>query len=91
MWLYDAYAISAIKSAGLPKLRVVLDRHGTAFEATCAVVVRLRAAGLRLKAKKCDLRKCELIYLGHVVAADSVRMDPAKVQAKAAIAELTRP
>ena len=45
------------------------------------VLQRLREAGLKLKAKKCALFQTETIYLGHVISADGVSCDPAKVQA----------
>ena len=40
---------------------------------------RFRAAGLKLKPKKCDLFKTEVSFLGHLVSAEGVRTDPAKV------------
>ncbi len=33
------------------------------------------------KMSKCDLNKSELLYLGHIVGADGIRVDPAKVAA----------
>ena len=42
---------------------------------------RLRNAGLKLKAKKCTLFQTETIYLGHVISAEGVSCDPAKVSA----------
>lgn len=40
------------------------------------VMDRFRAAGLRLKPKKCKYMLPEVEYLGHVVSADGVRTDP---------------
>ena len=42
---------------------------------------RLRAAGLRLKPKKCCFAQLEVDYLGHVVSSDGIRTDPKKSQA----------
>ena len=43
------------------------------------VFERLRNAGLKLKAKKCQFFKKELAFLGHVVGEDGVKPDPGKV------------
>ena len=45
------------------------------------VMDRFRAAGLRLKPKKCKFTLPEVEYLGHVVSADGVRTDPKKTVA----------
>ena len=45
------------------------------------VFVRLRAADLKLKPKKCEFFQLELLYLGHIVSGDGIRCDPAKVEA----------
>ena len=42
---------------------------------------RLREAGLKLKPSKCDLLKTEVQYLGYVVSADGIKIDPRKTQA----------
>ena len=44
---------------------------------------RLKAAGLKLKPKKCFLFKREILYLGHVVSYKGVSCDPEKVEAVA--------
>ena len=45
------------------------------------VLQRLRAAGLKLKAKKCVLFQTETVYLGHVISSKGVSCDPEKVRA----------
>ena len=45
------------------------------------VFKRLRAAGLKLKPKKCQIAVNEVVYLGHIVSAKGVRADPKKVPA----------
>ena len=57
---------------------------GPDFGATLArlesVLDRLGAAGLKLKAKKCQLFQKEIPFLGHVVSAAGIGVDPAKCQ-----------
>ena len=45
------------------------------------VLLRLRAAGLKLRLKKCSFGKKETLYLGHIIDEDGIRVDPAKVEA----------
>ena len=45
-----------------------------------SVLDRLGAAGLKLKAKKCQLFQEEIPFLGHIVAAVGIGADPAKCQ-----------
>jgi hypothetical protein len=40
---------------------------------------RLREAGLKMKPKKCYFFREEVAYLGHMVSAQGIRMDPAKI------------
>ena len=42
---------------------------------------RIGVAGFKLKAKKCSFGLPELIYLGHVVLAAGLKLDPNKIQA----------
>ena len=44
------------------------------------VLTRLRSAGLRLKPKKCHLLQREVLFLGHVIAANGICPDPAKTE-----------
>ena len=45
------------------------------------VMERLKAAGLKLKASKCQWFKRSVKYLGHVVSARGIKCDPDKIQA----------
>ena len=47
------------------------------------VLQQLRKAGLKLKAKKCEFARREVLYLGHVVSAMGVKPDPSKTRAVA--------
>ena len=49
------------------------------YQRLATVLGRFRTAGLKLKPKKCDLFKTEVSFLGHLVSAEGVRTDPAKV------------
>ena len=55
-----------------------MEEHNRNLE---KVLDRLRAAGLRLKPKKCYFAQLEVDYLGHVVSADGIKTDPRKAQA----------
>ena len=44
------------------------------------ILGRLKAAGLKLKPKKCYLFQHKVTYLGHVVGHDGVETDPSKVE-----------
>jgi hypothetical protein len=44
------------------------------------VFTRLRAAGLKLKPRKCHFLRKEVEYLGHVISEDGVSTNPAKVE-----------
>ena len=67
VYLDDVILFAATFDAALDKLEVVFGR--------------LRDAGLKLKAKKCDLMKRKVAFLGHIVDAEGVHCDPAKVDA----------
>ena len=51
-----------------------LERLRTVFQ-------HLAAAGLKLKASKCQFAKSEIKYLGHIVSTQGIRTDPDKVSA----------
>ena len=46
-----------------------------------AVFARLKAANLKLKAKKCHLFRRQVAYLGHLVSEEGVAADPEKLKA----------
>ena len=50
------------------------------------VFVRLRDAGLKIKAKKCDFLKRKIKYLGHVISERGIATDPDKIAAVQRIA-----
>lgn len=52
------------------------------------VLQRFRAAGLKLKPRKCKIFQRKVRYLGHIVRKQGVAMDAAKV---AGVKESTRP
>jgi hypothetical protein len=41
---------------------------------------RLKAAGLKLKSKKCSLFAKQVTFLGHVISSNGVATDPSKIQ-----------
>ena len=45
------------------------------------VFLKLRAAGLKLKPKKCDLFQTQVNYLGHILDKTGIRPDPKKIEA----------
>ena len=45
------------------------------------VFLKLRAAGLKLKSKKCDLFQTQVNYLGHVLGKTGIRPNPKKLEA----------
>ena len=44
------------------------------------ILQRLQQHGAKIKAKKCQLRKQEVRYLGRIVATDGYRLDPMNIQ-----------
>jgi len=45
------------------------------------VLQRLSNAGLKVKVSKCQFAQREVRYLGHIVSAEGIRPDPAKLDA----------
>ena len=66
MYLDDILVFGPIFGTTLARLESVLDRLGE--------------AGLKLKAKKCQLFQEEIPFLGHIVSAAGIGGDPAKCQ-----------
>ncbi|KAJ8410228.1 hypothetical protein AAFF_G00202090 [Aldrovandia affinis] len=65
-------------------ISISLDPEGRHKGALCnlrEVFATIRQAGLRLNPKKCQLFWRETDFLGHVVSADGVATDPAKIAA----------
>ena len=54
------------------------EEHDARLEATLR---QLQAAGATLNEKKCEFRKTEMKFLGHVVGRDGIRADPDKTVA----------
>lgn len=55
-----------------------------AYECVCRLRIvfqRIREAGLKLKAKKCELFRKEILYLGYIISAEGIKTDPKKVEA----------
>ena len=50
------------------------------FDRLGEVLKRLQEAGLKLKPKKCEFFKSELVFLGHLVGVDGVKPNPELVQ-----------
>ncbi|KAL5505541.1 hypothetical protein EMCRGX_G006991 [Ephydatia muelleri] len=69
IYIDDIIVYSATFSEHLVRLRNVLQR--------------IKNAGLRLKVSKCRFAQAKVQYLGHVVSAQGVEPDPAKIQAVA--------
>ncbi|XP_057329925.1 uncharacterized protein LOC130670528 [Microplitis mediator] len=55
-----------------------LEEHSLKLE---RVMKRLKDANLKLQPDKCEFLRREVIYLGHIISAEGVRPDPAKVTA----------
>ena len=51
---------------------------------------KLSTAGLKMSPKKCDFFRREVVFLGHIVSAEGVRTDPAKIEAVTAWPQPTK-
>ena len=67
LYLDDAIAISPDFGSHLERLEEVLQR--------------LQQARIKLKPQKCELLQKEVRYLGHIVSAEGIATDPAKIEA----------
>ena len=50
-------------------------------EHVCRVLAKLKEAGLYAKVEKCKFNMEKTSFLGFIISADSIEMDPAKVEA----------
>ncbi|CAD5227577.1 unnamed protein product [Bursaphelenchus xylophilus] len=73
---------------GIPNTAVYLDditvtgeTDGKHLENLREVLKRLRDAGLRLKADKCEFFKKEITLLGHIINAEGIKALPQKIEA----------
>ena len=62
-----------------------LESHNEILE---NVLQKLKEVGLQLNESKCEYRKEEIAFLGHIISAEGVRPDPSKISA---ISELPDP
>ncbi len=67
VYLYDIIVFSKDAAAHQEHLELVL--------------AKLAEAGLKAQLSKCEFGLAEMQFLGHVVSADGIKMDPSKVQA----------
>ena len=54
------------------------EEHDSRLTAT---LCKLQAAGVTLNVKKCEFRKSEMKFLGHIVSKEGIRADPGKTAA----------
>ena len=65
VYLNDIIVLSKMPEEHIQRLRGVFEK--------------LTAAGLQLKASKCEFFKSHITYLGHIVSKDGIETDPKKV------------
>lgn len=63
----------------LDDILVYSRNEGEHFERLRQVFTILREHNLKLKARKCDFFRHELKFLGHIISANGIKPDPAKV------------
>lgn len=66
IYLADIIIFSKTKEDHIKRLRGVFQK--------------LAVAGLKLKPSKCDFFRTKITYLGHIVSAEGIEMDPSKVE-----------
>ena len=59
------------------------DSFDSHLENLNEVIGGLTKAGLKLKPSKCNLLQKEVVFLGHVVSASSIKPDPSKIESVA--------
>ena len=64
----------------LDDLVIFSQTEGEHLKTLEAVFERIRAAGLKLKPKKCHIAKKEVTFLGHLVTEEGIRPDPKNVE-----------
>ena len=64
----------------LDDILIASKTFGEHIRSISEVFARLRAAGLRLKPKKCLFLREEVPYLGHLISALGIRPDPSKTE-----------
>ena len=50
-------------------------------EMLTTILKRLQAAGVTLNSEKCEFRKTQVKFLGHLIDPDSIQADPDKISA----------
>lgn len=66
--------------ASLDDILVWADSEQEMWDRVCAVLLRMRAAGLRAKLHKCRFLVPEVDYLGRILSAAGIAPDPAKAR-----------
>ena len=66
--------------AYLDDILIYLDTMEEHTRHVCRILEHLTDAGLHLKPEKCEFHKTEVKYLGLIIGADGIKMDPSKVE-----------
>jgi hypothetical protein len=67
-------------SAYLDDILIYSDTMEEHVEHVRRILERLTAAGLHLKPEKCEFHKTEVKYLGLIIGAEGIKMDPTKME-----------
>ena len=43
--------------------------------------MKIRESGLKLNKTKCQIRKQSIVFLGHIVSSEDIKIDPSKTEA----------